>query len=689
MNTARKMRARLTVLVAAILTGLCVGIIAPAQSASAATFVPITGSGSTWAYPAIHRWISSVAQQGLAVKYQPNGSSSGRTFFAGGQSDFAASEIPYGVVDGANTDSPPARGYAYMPDVAGGLGFMYNLQVNGQRVTNLRLSGKTIADIFTNKVTFWDDPEIQADNPLLALPHLLITPVVRSDGDGSTAVFTQWMLATQPSDWQSYCAVVGRSPCTQTSTFPVQGGTDMIAQPGDPGVATYVAQSSSNGAIGYAQYSWALQEGLPVAKVLNAAGYYTAPTAANVAVSLLQAQVNTDPSSPDYLTADLSGVYTNTDPRNYELSYYSYMIIPTDLSNGMTTGKGYTLGAFGQYLLCQGQQQVDALGYSALPINLVEDGFAQLQKIPGANVPATTAAFIASCDNPTFSTDGTNTLAADAPNPPACDKEGATQCAGPTTTVVVLTASPNPVTAGQAVTLTATVTSGSSVPAGLVEFEVGGTLIGDPVALDSSGVATVTTTFSVAGTDTMSAVFTPTDPGAVTGATGTLSLTVQKDPNVSTIPLATTVPAVGTFTFTVDTANTVTLAVSGNSATAATPSMVVSDTRNTYPGWEVVGQAGDFIGSGTAAGSSFSGNQLGWTPTGSSLASGVTLGGTITPASPGLGSAPAFLASAHAGTGYGTSTFGANLTLAIPPAPESAAGNYTSSLTVTAVTALS
>src|SRR6185437_6674300 len=127
----------------------------------------------------------------------------------------------------------PARGYAYMPDVAGGLGFMYNLQINGQRVTNLRLSGKTVADIFTNRVTFWGDPELKADNPQLALPHLRITPVVRSDSDGATAVFTQWMLATDPSAWQAYCAAVGRTPCAQTSTYPVQPGTAMISLAGD------------------------------------------------------------------------------------------------------------------------------------------------------------------------------------------------------------------------------------------------------------------------------------------------------------------------------------------------------------------------------------------------------------------------------------------------------------------------
>src|SRR5262249_13195591 len=158
------------------------------------------------------------------------------------------------------------------------------------------------------------------------------------------------------------------------------------------------------------------------AKVLNAAGYYTAPTPANVGVSLLSARLNPDQ------TADLSPVYTDTDPRTYELSYYSYMIIPTGLNGNMTVAKGYTIGAFGQYALCHGQQQVNALGYAALPINLVEDGFTQLQRIPGASLPATTAAFIASCDNPTFSPDGTNTLAASAPMPAACDRPGATPC---------------------------------------------------------------------------------------------------------------------------------------------------------------------------------------------------------------------------------------------------------------------
>jgi hypothetical protein len=260
------------------------------------------------------------------------------------------------------------------------------------------------------------------------MPNLQIVPVVRSDGSGSTAEFTQWMLATETSYWTAYCAKVGRNPCTQTSAYPVLAGSSMIGQSGDLGVSGYVSQAQADGAIGYVEFSYALQTGFPVAKVLNAAGYYTEPTAGHVAVSLLKAQINMDKSSPDYLTQNLSQVYTDADPRTYELSSYSYMILPTDLTAPMNNAKGLTLGAFGAYLLCQGQVPLDALGYSSLPINLVEAGFQQLQQIPGNQVPTTTTAQIQNCHNPTFSTNGTNTLADTDPNPPACDKQGPTQC---------------------------------------------------------------------------------------------------------------------------------------------------------------------------------------------------------------------------------------------------------------------
>jgi ABC-type phosphate transport system substrate-binding protein len=412
------------------------------QPASAASYVPITGAGSTWSANAIDDWVTNIAQYGITVNYQPVGSTSGRQEFAQGIVDWGASEIPYGVKDGTNYDPPPSRGYAYMPDTAGGTTFMYNLKIGDTRVTNLRLSGEAIAGIFTGVITNWDNSVIQQDNPGLTMPNLQIVPVVRSDGSGATAEFTQWMLATEPSYWNAYCAKVGRSPCTQTSTYPVLPNSAMVGQSGDLGVSGYVSQQQANGSIGYVEYSYALETGFPVALVLNAAGYYTEPTAANVAVSLLQAQIvgcdgdtgvcsNPD-NNPLYLTQDLTNVYSDTDPRTYELSSYSYMILPTDLSSPMNTAKGYTLGAFGAYLLCQGQVPLDALGYSSLPINLVEAGFTQLQRIPGNQVPTSTSTQIQDCHNPTFSTNGTNTLADTDPYPPACDKYGTQQCSAGT-----------------------------------------------------------------------------------------------------------------------------------------------------------------------------------------------------------------------------------------------------------------
>jgi len=250
----------------------------------------------------------------------------------------------------------------------------------------------------------------------------------------------------------------------------------------------------------------------------------------------------------------------------------------------------------------------------------------------------------------------------------------------PTTTNLVV--SPNPATAGQTVTLTATVSPSNAT--GSVQFSTGGTAIGTPQTV-SGGVASMTTQAGAAGTEAFTAAFTPT--GNFGASSGNFSLTVNPAGALTgVIPLAVQVPATGTFTLTVDTTDTVNLVVSGSTGTAATTPIVATDTRNTFPGWSVSGQDSNWTGSGTAAGATISGNQLGWQPTNTgTLPQGVTLGPTVPPASPGLGTTPAVLASVHAGTGngVGTSTLGANLTLAIPTGQ--AAGPYSSGLTITAV----
>jgi phosphate ABC transporter phosphate-binding protein len=419
----------------AVAVVLCCSILAlagPNGARAATNYAPIAGAGSTWSQNAISQWITDVHQFGMRVNYAGTGSSDGRQEFLNGTVDFAASDIPFQThpEDGSAPEHPAAGSYAYIPVTAGGTTFMYNLVINGRRVTNLRLSGVNLAKIFTGGITNWNDPAIRADNPGLTMPNRRIVPVVRSDGSGSTAQLSLWLINQYPSLWRAYCARTGRgSACGETSYYPTVPG--MVAQSGDLGVAGYISQNYAQGAIGYVQYSYALNSGFPVALMLNRSGYYTEPTPQNVAVSLLQARVDTtdvnDPSK--YLTQDLSGVYSDPDPRTYPLSSYSYMILPTRVQGQFTTSKGVTLGAYTYYAMCQGQQESASLGYSPMPINLVQDSFNQIRKIPGVVVQNIN---IRSCNNPTFSPSGINLLAQTAPFPPACDKQGPTQCSAGT-----------------------------------------------------------------------------------------------------------------------------------------------------------------------------------------------------------------------------------------------------------------
>ncbi|MFF4748713.1 phosphate ABC transporter substrate-binding protein PstS [Streptomyces sp. NPDC002514] len=414
-------------LAATVLSLLCALLAVQTPSAGAATYAKITGSGSTWSSNALQQWITNVkANYGLTVNFSANGSSPGREQFKNNTTDFAVSEIPYGLKEQGVTEVPPRRGYAYMPIVAGGTAFMYNLKINGKMVTNLRLSGDVITKIFTGRITRWNDRAIAADNPGLNLPPTPVVPVVRSDGSGTSAQFTMWMSKEYPDLWGDYCSRTGRGSgnCGMTSNYPLLGGSAMISKASSLNVAGFVRQASGEGAITYVEYSYARNANFPVAKVLNKADYYVEPTASSVAVALTKAEINEDSRSVNYLTQKLDNVYTYGDPRTYPLSSYSYMILPTKEEAGFTKAKGNSLGTFGRYFLCDGQQQADRLGYSPLPKNLVEAGFDQLRKVPGA---PTASININDCRNPTFS-GGVNTLIKNAPYPKSCDKKGSTQC---------------------------------------------------------------------------------------------------------------------------------------------------------------------------------------------------------------------------------------------------------------------
>ncbi|BCB84287.1 phosphate ABC transporter substrate-binding protein PstS [Phytohabitans suffuscus] len=398
----------------------------PAPATAAPRKVPINGAGSTWSSNAIDNWRRNVARS-ITVNYNPSGSTDGRNRYKQGTVDFGVSEIPYGMTDRfAGTDPAPTRTYAYMPIVAGGTAFMYNLRIGGRRVTNLRLSGEVVAKIFTGVIKRWNDPAIVADNPGLTMPARSIVPVVRQDGSGTSAQFTLWMSKEHGPIWDAYCRKFNKpSPCGLTSQYPYRSNEGFIGQSGSNGVSGYVSQGNAEGSITYVEYSYAKNARFPVAKILNAAGYYTEPTASNVAVALTRAQINENRGSPAFLTQILDQVYRFNDPRTYPLSSYSYMVIPVDRVDvdTMSEDKGYTLSLFAYYFLCEGQQQADTLGYSPLPKNLVDAGIEQVKRIPGAEQRDIN---VAGCNNPTFR-GGRNVLLQSAPQPSACDRKGSTQ----------------------------------------------------------------------------------------------------------------------------------------------------------------------------------------------------------------------------------------------------------------------
>jgi ABC-type phosphate transport system substrate-binding protein len=397
-------------------------------TAKATSYAVINGSGSSWSALALDQWAQDLRPSGLVINYNPDGSAAGRGDYEANQDDFAGSDPPFrnghDELGGTGADHP-TQGYSYIPDTAGGTAFMYHIEVAGHLVTNLRLSGKTLMEIFTGAITNWDDRRITHDYGA-QLPNLPITPVIRSDGSGATFFFTRWMSHEFPPEWNAFCRKVRpgiRLPCPQTEFYPLFGNAK--SENGSNNVATYITASYGDGAIGYDEYAYALNAHYPVVQLLNPAGYYVLPTASNVAVALTQAVIDENKSSPDFLQQNLDKVYTYTDPRSYPLSSYSYLIVPRERTTqplSFSKPKGRSLSTYINFFLCAGQKEVAALGYSPLPLNLVTGGLLQNSKIPG-HAPVPNLQTLAGCDNPTF-TNGVLTLLKDAPQPSPCSKVG-------------------------------------------------------------------------------------------------------------------------------------------------------------------------------------------------------------------------------------------------------------------------
>ena len=313
--------------------------------------VSLTGAGASFPAPIYQRWFSEYNKQNsnVQVAYQSVGSGAGVEQFSQGTVDFGASDV-------AMTDEEMAaidRGAALLPMTAGSIVLAYNLP----DVSELKLSRQVYTDILLGKITKWNDPAIAKLNPDANLPDSNITVVHRSDGSGTTGVFTKHLSAVSP-EWEKS---VGEG---KTVEWPVGVGAK-----GNEGVTAQIQQTE--GGIGYIEYGYAKQQDIPTASLENKAGKYIAPSSESASEALGAAVL------PENLRAFVS------DPEgenSYPIVTYTWILA---YENYDDPEKLQAFKDVMNWSLTDGQAFADELGYIPLPDNVVEKVQTKLETIQG------------------------------------------------------------------------------------------------------------------------------------------------------------------------------------------------------------------------------------------------------------------------------------------------------------------
>lgn len=309
----------------------------------------LTGAGSTFANPLYQRWSADfAAKTGIKVNYQSIGS-------GGGIRQFSEMTVDFGGTDGPMTDEEiaKAKGGAvlHVPVAMGAVLAVYNLP--GVSVP-LRMSPDVIADIFLGKITKWDDRRLGALNKGIKLPNSDILVVHRSDGSGTTFIWTDYLTTVSP-EWAK---TVGKGKDVK---WPVGLGGK-----GNEGVAGQVKQLP--GAIGYVELAYARQNKLAYAIVRNAAGQFVTPTIESVTAAAT-AIAKGLPASTDYRISIINA----PGKAAYPISSMTWALIYV---NQADAAKGKMLLDFLRFGLAEGQKSAAALDYAPLPKMLV----AQLER---------------------------------------------------------------------------------------------------------------------------------------------------------------------------------------------------------------------------------------------------------------------------------------------------------------------
>jgi phosphate transport system substrate-binding protein len=321
-----------------LLAPLLGAVLLAAAGQKSSAQLTINGAGATFPNPLYSKWIAEYAKvdKSVSFNYQPIGSGGGQKQILAGTVDFGASDSP---MSDQSLSSAPGK-ILHIPTVAGADVLAYNLPNNPP----LQLDGATIADIFLGKITSWNSPRIASQNPAAKLPATDIVVVHRSDGSGTTFIFTDY-LSSVSQEWETK---VGRNASVK---WPAGLGAK-----GNEGVTEQVKQLP--GAIAYVELVYAVQQKLPFASVKNAAGNYIVPSIASVTAALAAAKI------PD----DFRFSMVNPPGENaYPIAGATWLLV---YQRQKDPAKGRKMVEFLKWAETKGQTMTQALDYAPLPDEL-------------------------------------------------------------------------------------------------------------------------------------------------------------------------------------------------------------------------------------------------------------------------------------------------------------------------------
>jgi phosphate transport system substrate-binding protein len=320
------------------LLSACAALLLLAGPAHAEDDLLVTGAGATFPYPLYSKWFSEYQRLHVNVRfnYQSIGSGGGIQQITAGTVDFGATDAPLTKEELAKI--PDA---VHIPTVMGAVVVTYNAPI-----PELRLTPEVIADVFLGKITRWDDKALAAINPGVKLPTDAIVVAHRSDGSGTTSIFTDY-LAKVSAEWKEK---VGAGKSVK---WPVGLGGK-----GNEGVTGLVKQNP--GAIGYVELAYAKQNALSMATLQNKAGAWVRPSL----------ESTTAAAAGVAMPADYRVSMTNADgPASWPIASFTYLLVRKDQKDA---AKGEALVQFLWWAIHEGQKAAAPLDYAPLPRSVVQ-----------------------------------------------------------------------------------------------------------------------------------------------------------------------------------------------------------------------------------------------------------------------------------------------------------------------------